>query len=128
MILNKAISEQKALIEKLQNQIDNAELWIIYANAKIARGHYDLGFEKDIQNTKIQLELLQSYLEHTEKALRYMKGVEIETNHPVEDIMGTEIVAGDVYYRINEDEVVLEQNLLSYFAEFYDAEKRVAGE
>jgi len=49
-------------------------------------------------------------------------------DYPVEDIMGTEIQDGDVYYVINEDEVVLEENLVEYFKEFYDAEKRVAGE
>lgn len=53
---------------------------------------------------------------------------QVERDHPIEDVMGVEILPGDVYYIISKTEVVLEQNLAAYFAEFYDAEKRIAGE
>lgn len=71
-----AVLEQEALVEKLQEQIKQLELWLSYANARLDLGHHDLRFEQEMLNAKVQIEFLQVCLDCAESVLKHLKGEE----------------------------------------------------
>ncbi|WP_309087159.1 hypothetical protein [Domibacillus sp.] len=51
---------------------------------------------------------------------------ERESDYPIEDIFGDEIMSNDIYFVMKDGSVVLEQNLAEYAVQYLDASEKQA--